>query len=560
LETQGAGHYLGVAHLNRSIIQIARGDFAAALEAASTAIGLLDSSSAGIELVSARIAHASATAFAGDMATAREELAYAQEHASAGQGPEIAGEVAEMEALIGESSRAWPLVGSVADHATGENAIGEQLLYARALLNLRDGDVDAAHLDISRFQHRRPASTIAFEVKRLISEGLLAALSGREGIPAEAIDGTRLAAAQGAHLWTAIGRTLIALADRSNDPSEAVIKTATEMPSAISCLTELVLERLSDLSPLAFAAVVAEAERRPWRWRASSRNALRRAHQPELHLIAGLLERIGEGEDIGRLREAGRRGRTGARFGMALARRLAQRVFVEDLGRVHLTVGARAVDGADVRRKVLALLCLLLSRPKFSATREEVLDNLWPDHDPASALNSLNQTVYFLRRVFEPDFRDDETPGYVGQDGETIWLDTELIDCRSRRCVEIIRRMPGDPTPEGAVELATQYRGRFALDFAYDDWAAPFRDALHASYLRVVERAVRLDLDSGHFERGTFIAERAAEVDPDSEEIQAALVRLYRLSSAHAAAAEQYAHYARNLRDLGIEPPEIADV
>jgi DNA-binding SARP family transcriptional activator len=235
-------------------------------------------------------------------------------------------------------------------------------------------------------------------------------------------------------------------------------------------------------------------------------------------------------------------------------------VFVEDLGRVHLTVGTRTVDGADVRRKVMALMCLLLSRPKFSATREEVLDSLWPEHDPASALNSLNQTVYFLRRVFEPEFRDDRTPGYVGQDGETIWLDTELIDCRSRRCVQLIRTMPGDPTPEGAVELATQYRGRFALDFAYDDWAAPFRDALHASYLRVIERAVRLDLDSGHFERGTFIAERAAEVDPDSEEIQAALVRLYRLSSAHAAAAEQYAHYARNLRDLGIEPPALVDV
>jgi ATP/maltotriose-dependent transcriptional regulator MalT/DNA-binding SARP family transcriptional activator len=559
-DVHGAGHYLGVAHLNRSIIQLARGDFSSALEASSLAIGLLDSSSAGIELVSAHIAHASATAFAGDIVTARKELRYAEEHVSAGQEVELAADVAELEALIGESSRAWPLVSGVADHATADNAVGEQLLFARALLSLRDGDLNAARLDISRFHHLRPASTIAFEVKRLIAEGLLAALSSDESVPVEAVNGTRLAEAQGAHLWTAIGRTLIALADRPNDPSEAVVKAASDMPSAISCLTELVLNRLSDLGPVAYAAVLEEAERRPWRWRGATRNALERAHQPELQRIADLLGRIGEGEDIGRLRDAGRRGRTGARFGAALARRLAERVFVEDLGRVHLTVGTRTVDGADVRRKVMALMCLLLSRPKFSATREEVLDSLWPEHDPASALNSLNQTVYFLRRVFEPEFRDDRTPGYVGQDGETIWLDTELIDCRSRRCVQLIRTMPGDPTPEGAVELATQYRGRFALDFAYDDWAAPFRDALHASYLRVIERAVRLDLDSGHFERGTFIAERAAEVDPDSEEIQAALVRLYRLSSAHAAAAEQYAHYARNLRELGIEPPALVDV
>jgi DNA-binding SARP family transcriptional activator len=239
---------------------------------------------------------------------------------------------------------------------------------------------------------------------------------------------------------------------------------------------------------------------------------------------------------------------------------LAPRVFVEDLGRVSVVVGERTIDGSEVRRKVLALLCLLLSRPRFASTRDEVVDSLWPDHDPASALNSLNQTVYFLRRVFEPDFREELSPGYVGQDGETIWLDYELIDSRSRRCLELIRSMPGDPSPEGSVGLAEAYRARFALDFAYEEWSGPYRDSLHAGYLRVVERAVRMDLDSGHLGRGTFIAERAAEIDPDSEEIQVALVRLYRHSGAHAAAAEQYAHYSQVLRDLGVDPPAFADV
>jgi len=148
----------------------------------------------------------------------------------------------------------------------------------------------------------------------------------------------------------------------------------------------------------------------------------------------------------------------------------------------------------------------------------------------------------------------------VGQDGETIWLDAELIQSRSRRCLDIIREMPGDPTPEGAVALATEYRGRFALDFAYEEWAGAYRDALHAAYLRVIERAIRIDLKAGHLERGTFIAERAAEIDPEAEEIQTALIRLYQLSGAHAAAAEQYGHYKRSMRDLGLEPKPFADV
>ena len=209
---------------------------------------------------------------------------------------------------------------------------------------------------------------------------------------------------------------------------------------------------------------------------------------------------------------------------------------------------------------MLALLCLLLSKPRFASTREDVAEALWPDQDPGSALNSLNQTVYFLRRVFEPSYRDETSPIYVGQDGETIWLDPDLVDSRSRRCGDLIRAIPGDPSPGGALELAREYHARFALDFQYEEWASAFRETLHASYLRVLERAIQSDVDSGQFARGTFLAERASEVDPEADEIQAALVRLYRLSGAYAAAAEQYGRYSQTMRDLGVEPRPIADV
>jgi DNA-binding SARP family transcriptional activator len=239
---------------------------------------------------------------------------------------------------------------------------------------------------------------------------------------------------------------------------------------------------------------------------------------------------------------------------------LADKVYVEDLGRVHIFVGARVLDGTDVRRKVLALLCLLLSRPRFASTRDEVVDSLWPDHDPESALNSLNQTAYFLRRVFEPHYREETSPGYLGQDAETIWLDPGLVDCQSRRCLEIARAMPGEPTPEGSVALAKEYRARYALDFAYEDWATAYRDYLHASYLRVMEQAIRMDLDAGKIDRGTFLAERAAEADPEAEQIQVLLIRLYRMAGAHAAAAERYGQYERGMRDLGLDPVPLAEI
>jgi DNA-binding SARP family transcriptional activator len=541
---------------------MARGEPQASLSSADEAIGLLSATSAGMELIAARLARAYALAYLGDLARSRVEMATANQTAKPGQGLEVALEIANIEALFGETGPAQALLGNVAEDVVETTDIGAQALLARAFLRVREGDLSGAWADVARLQPGQPRTATAFEARRRLVGGLVLALARNPEASGSIRDGTALSTSQGANLWARYGLSLATLADRSRDPSRSVVELAQDGAEVLSMLAEAVLSRLAELDEAAIAEVYKEAERRPWRWRESTRRMLTVEDAGDREAAARLLVRIGETQDVKRLRDAGRRlrDRQGPRLGYDLARRLADRVLVEDLGRVRIRAGKRTIEGGEVRRKVLALLCLLLSKQRFASTREEVLDSLWPEHDPTSALNSLNQTVYFLRRVFEPEYSDDTSPGYLGQDGETIWLDPELVDSHSRRCLEIIRSMPGDPTPEGSIALAAEYRGRFALDFAYEEWAVPYRDSLHASYLRVMEQAIRMDLDSGHFVRGTFLAERAAEVDPDSEEIQIALVRLYRLSGAHAAAAEQYAHYAQVMRDLGVDPIALADL
>jgi len=132
------------------------------------------------------------------------------------------------------------------------------------------------------------------------------------------------------------------------------------------------------------------------------------------------------------------------------------------------------------------------------------------------------------------------------------------VSSASAKCLATIRSIIGEPSPDAVENLSAAYRGRFALDFEYEDWAGSFRDSLHASYLQVVERALTLDLSSGHYDRGIRVARRALEVDPSAESVEISLLRLYRASGAHAAAAEQYARYATRLRDdLEIEPPTL---
>jgi DNA-binding SARP family transcriptional activator len=185
---------------------------------------------------------------------------------------------------------------------------------------------------------------------------------------------------------------------------------------------------------------------------------------------------------------------------------------------------------------------------------------MWPDLDPELGSNSLNQTVYFLRRVFEPNYREETSPAYLQSDSEMLWLDRDLVDSRSAACVALLRRARA--RDESSVdELAGTYRGRFALDFAYEEWAAIHRDSMHAGYLEVMERAILARSDRGDLDGAIRLARAVVDTDPSADSVEVALIRLYRLTGSHAAAAEQYAHYSSAQRsELGVDVPALMDL
>jgi DNA-binding SARP family transcriptional activator len=328
--------------------------------------------------------------------------------------------------------------------------------------------------------------------------------------------------------------------------------------SSLSVYAELLIPRLGLLDERAMRIVQDEAEARPTRWRYSLRREIQEC-SPEMALpAAGLLELVGDATDVVRLRRLSKALRGSLRrpdLGRQLARRIAPRVWVEDQGRVLIKVGGVEIPGTSVRRKALALLCYLLTRPGLSASRDQVLDALWPDQDPEQSANSLHQTAYFLRRVFEPSYTEDLSPGYLNHDVELLWLDSELVDSRGNACRRLLDSGASTPDPGMVNALSMEYRGPFALDFAYEEWASPHRESLHARYLLVMERAIQADIGAGHLDRAMLLSRRLLDVDPQVDEVERTLLRLYQ------AAAEQYTHYATTVRrDLGLEPPALKDI
>ena len=272
--------------------------------------------------------------------------------------------------------------------------------------------------------------------------------------------------------------------------SRVIESWSSDADPFLGVLASEIVGSLSALSEGALSAVTRAAIALPHRWREPLRSELGQVGPPgRSDQAAALLEQIGEPADIPVLRNYGRGGKRSMRnWGEELSRRLAPRALIEDLGPISMLIGDRVVDGRSMRRKVLALLAFLASQPQGSATPDRVMDALWPELDPEQGSNSIHQTIYFLRRVIDPDYRAGLSPEYLHFDSEVIWIDSELVSCRSWRCLRILNERP--VTPALVDELVENYRGRFASDFPYEDWASGYRDNLHARYLGEVERAL----------------------------------------------------------------------
>src|SRR5690606_35655034 len=119
-------------------------------------------------------------------------------------------------------------------------------------------------------------------------------------------------------------------------------------------------------------------------------------------------------------------------------------------------------------------LAVLAAHHGSILSRDVALDILWPDADPNSAVNSLNQTVFQLRRYIDPAYRGGESPEYVTSTSEQIGLSPDLVHTD----LSEIRRLPTRLATADwhdrqtiASRCVKLVRGEFLADLRYEDWA-----------------------------------------------------------------------------------------
>jgi DNA-binding SARP family transcriptional activator len=245
-----------------------------------------------------------------------------------------------------------------------------------------------------------------------------------------------------------------------------------------------------------------------------------------------------------------------------LIQRGAPRVFIRSFGALAIHRGSWSSPPSIIgRRRIRLLLGLLVANYDGGLTRDQAIDVLWPDADPASAINSLNQSVFQLRRLIEPSYREGESAQYIISNVDAVQLNRELVvtDLAVLRQLRAELRSPASLAhrTEMIHQLVDLIRGEYLADLKYEDWVSQAQMSVHsevrATLLPVALGEVLAGGDEWAFKAGCALV----SLDAYDEEAHIAMVR-HLSASGRRSQARTLAHgFAERLRtELDEEPSQ----
>ena len=558
-EASGLEYFAAVALNNAATCELARGEYAAAGRLATSALSKLRVGGIGADIVSSvQMLRATASAEAGDwrrsipeaVAVARRQDATADAIADA----------AYLSALVGNLGDARYLVARLdrGDAPGSSDAMVSSMgSYARAAIALAGGGV-------AGFTDSLPTRQIGgLEVDGPSRSALLDAMAATLGRAQSAVTSAAKAvdtiSRQNAWRWASRAQLVLAAAQRDGPSLRTwVEETVKATPLAVyECANVIALNLdLLDPIPAALEASIVEA---PERWIPTLSQQLVSGDDRTAKASARLLARYGGMDDAAKLRayEESTIGPTKRRGYVAeLIRRVSPTARVHDLGPTTYEVGNRVVAVSEQRRRPASLLAFLITRAQLTATKEQVMEGLWPDQGPESAVNSLHQTLFFLRRDIEPWYEDGSTADYVRMESDLVFLDSEMFQVDSIAFARQATEAVGRPNlARVGPPLLGLYNGRFAPEFEYEDWAEEWRNHVHGAYLHLAHATARELERASDIDGAINILTNAVGLDALAFDLRSSLIRCLARAGSIDAARMHYNHLASlHRQELGAEP------
>jgi YVTN family beta-propeller protein len=222
------------------------------------------------------------------------------------------------------------------------------------------------------------------------------------------------------------------------------------------------------------------------------------------------------------------------------------------LGPLEVRDGERSLPLAGAKQR--ALLALLLVNANHVVSRDRLIDELWGEQPPGTAVASLQVYVSRLRKLLPQGTLLTRPPGYLLEVAPDE-LDLRRFERLLAEGRETLAHGESERASTVLREALALWRGPALAEFAFDRFAQAEIGRLEDLRLAAVEQRIEADLALGR--HADLIGELEALIaeNPHREHLRAELMLALYRSGRQAEALEAYQDARRALVDeLGIEP------
>jgi DNA-binding SARP family transcriptional activator len=228
---------------------------------------------------------------------------------------------------------------------------------------------------------------------------------------------------------------------------------------------------------------------------------------------------------------------------------------------------AQVRDGTGERpldwrlRRSFQILAFLGSAPELQATREELIEAIWPTEGERTIERNFHPTLSHLRRALEGDRKGNGPAPLLFRNGiyrlnpEITW---EIDALDFSRHIETGKELADRQDPHGAAEAWRTawklYRGPF-LQGHYETWVTARREDYQRQYLEMLRDLGDLYVALGKREEAMDAYRSVLLEDPLQERVHLSVMHLYAALGRRDLVRRQYDRLCMLLlEELGVEP------
>lgn len=212
-------------------------------------------------------------------------------------------------------------------------------------------------------------------------------------------------------------------------------------------------------------------------------------------------------------------------------------------------------------RRSFQILAYLASSPGLEASRDELVEAIWPTDGEETIDRNFHPTLSHLRRALEGGRSKDEPPSLLLRTG--IYRLNPAYDWEVD-VLDLMRRIEEGKTLQARGDLPAAadlwrgawslYRGPF-LQGHYEAWVAARREVYQKAYLEMLRELGDLYQRLGRAEEAVDAYRSVLVEDPLQEKVHVSLMQLYAAQGRRDMVRRQYDRLCTMLLDeLGVEP------